>query len=168
MKNKVMFLIIYIYGNAKFKKEIKSLLLKSDINKDIVDIDKLNKLKETIKNSPRDIFLIDDAKIIHNKLLNKINFLKAKDSIEKDFLDQYGIGDICFNSMNSFINYILNRIDTNGVNIDDSQIQDSIEEVAKEEIRDVENIICIDDIFDSEMTEAMNEFELNKENQTKE
>ena len=157
-----MFLIIYIYGNSKFKKEIKSILLKSYIKEDIVDIDKLDILKKTIKDSPNDIFLIDDAKIIHNKLLNKINFLKAKDAIEKEFLDQYGIGDICFNSMNSFINYILNRLEISNKtkNIEDEDII--------EEVRDTNNIIYIDDIFDSEMTEAINEYEINKEKHKKE
>ena len=157
-----MFLIIYIYGNTKFKKEIKSLLLKSNINENIINIDKLDKLKKTIKDSPNDIFLIDDSKIIHNRLLNKINFLKAKDAIEKEFLDKYGIGDICFNSMNSFINYILNRLKTSNFT------EEIEEEKSEEEIRDIENIIFIDDIFDSEMNEAINAYEINKEKQKKE
>jgi len=160
-------LIIYIYGNTKFKKEIKSLLLKSGVNENINDIASLDLLKSTIKNNPKDIFLIDDAKIIHNKILHKINFFKPKDSIEKEFLDEYGVGDICFNTINSFVQYILARLDTPiGINIEqnDESIyldlkEDTSEDISEEiEIRDLENIICIDDIFDSEMEEAIDEF----------
>ena len=176
MKNKVMFLIIYIYGNTKFKKEIKSLLLKSDISEDIVTIDKLDLLKSTIKDSPKDIFLIDDSKIINNKLLSKINFLKPKDSIEKEYLEQYGIGDLCFNTMSGFINYITNRLNMCSdkdedlediLDTDDINIQNEEDIIIEEEIRDKDNIICIDDIFDSEMSEAISEYELNKENKIK-
>ena len=163
-----MFLIIYLYGNTKFKKEIKSLLLKSDINENIVDIKSVEELKTTIKDSPKNIFLIDDGKIIYNKLLNKISFLRPKDSISKEFLDEHGIGDISFNSMNSFVYYILNRLNTCS---DTTQTQEESlieDDEIEEETRDLENIIYIDDIFDSEMNEAINEYEINNKNQTKE
>lgn len=105
-------MIIYIYGNKKFKKEINALLLKSGIKENIEEINSLSIFKSTIKQYPDNIFLIDHEKIIDDKsFINKINFFKAKDGIEKTFLEQYGVGDICFNSMNGFVQYILSRLD---------------------------------------------------------
>ena len=60
---------IYIYGNQRFKKEIYKILDSSQIKKIdnnviIKEISNLNDLKETIKAQPKDIYLIDDEKII--------------------------------------------------------------------------------------------------------
>jgi hypothetical protein len=166
-------LIIYIYGDKKFKKKINTLLFQSDVKDNIQDINTLSILKSTIKESPSNIFLIDHNKIIDNsKLINKINFFKPKDGIEKDFLDQYGVGDICFNSMNGFVQYIVSRLNTTHVvssndtnNMEEFEFNNSIEPddeipIDEKETRDLANIICIDDIFDSEMAEAMDNFTL--------
>ena len=166
-------MIIYVYGNKKFKKEINTLLLQAGVKEKIEDISVLSILKSTIKEYPNNIFLIDHEKIIdNNKLINKINFFKPKDGVDKAFLDQYGVGDICFNSMNGFVQYILSRLNhppmiVNEEIEDHFEFNNSIElenEIVeeKEEPRDLANIICIDDIFDSEMVEVINDFKAEK------
>ncbi len=173
-------MIIYVYGNKKFKKEINTLLLESGIKEDIEDIGMLSILKSTIKEFPNNIFLIDNEKIIDNrKLINKIQFFKPKDGIDKEFLEQYGVGDICFNSMNGFVQYILSRLHHTPIIVADEIKDENIEEedefefnnsidsedeitIEEDESRDLENIICIDDIFDSEMVEVMNDFSTKK------
>lgn len=68
---------IYIYGNQSFKKEIHETLdhsnikFKLDNNTVIEEIESLEKLKTTIENNPKDIYLIDDEKIIKKNSLNK-------------------------------------------------------------------------------------------------
>jgi len=173
-------LVIYIYGKKKFKKDIKSILSKKNITHDIQEITSLDKLKDFIKKNPLDIFLIDNDKIIEKNILHKIKFFKPKDAIEKEFLEKYGVGDICFNSMNGFVHYLLTRINSDLIcqikddndrikNIDDKEFEfnESIQEQdeqnneqqenQQEEQRDVANIICIDDILENEMQEAIEE-----------
>ena len=61
---------IYIYGNHSFKKDIHETLEHSNIkfkmDNDCVikEINDLSVLKQTIKNNPYDVYLIDDEKII--------------------------------------------------------------------------------------------------------
>jgi nicotinate-nucleotide pyrophosphorylase len=181
-------LIIYIYGSKKFKKDVKKILNHSIIDIEIDDITSLDKLKSTIKSSPTDIFLIDNDKIIKtSKFITKINIFKPKDGIEKSFLDKYGIGDICFNTMSGFIHYILNRIElqskedsgedivdeeeqydfSNSIDFDEdenSDIELDLETEVEEETIDRGNIISIDDIYDEEMEEAIDEFHNKKQN----
>ena len=92
---------IYIYGNNSFKKEIHETLehsnikFKLDESTLIKEIDDLSQLKQTIKNNPKDIYLIDDERIIKKNSLNKkIKFFTPKDSIEEEFLLDNGISDI--------------------------------------------------------------------------
>ena len=82
---------IYIYGNQSFKKEIHETLdhsnikFKLDNNTVIEEIESLEKLKTTIENNPKDIYLIDDEKIIKKNSLNKkLKFLTPKDGIEEE------------------------------------------------------------------------------------
>lgn len=170
-------MIIYIYGSKKFKKEVKSLLVASDILNDVEDINTIERLKTTIKEHPNDIFLIDHTKIIdNNSLICKVNFLKPKDGIDKEFLDRYGVGDICFNSMGGFIQYILNRLkDTPINNIESNLINEDKEEYEfnsnidldesdnlELQPRDLTNIISIDDIYEDEMVGVINDFNIEK------
>ena len=173
-------MVIYIYGSKKFKKDIKSILSKNNITLDLQEVSTLDKLKDFIKHNPLDIFLIDNDKIVEKSILHKIKFLKPKDAIEKEFLEKYGVGDICFNSMNGFVQYLLTRINSDLVckikddneikNTEENEefefnesIQDQVEQSKEEEEnqqveqRDVANIICIDDIFETEMQEAIEE-----------
>ena len=76
---------IYIYGNQSFKKEIHETLdhsnikFKLDNNTVIEEIESLEKLKTTIENNPKDIYLIDDEKIIKKNSLNKkLKFFNSK------------------------------------------------------------------------------------------
>jgi len=176
-------LIIYIYGDNRFKKHIKTILSQSSIEAKIEDIEGIDKLKQTIKSNPKDIFIIDNDKIITtHKLIRKIDIFKPKDGIEKEFLEQYGVGDICFNSMDGFIKYILNRLEntthTNTTieeennsdedkfdfsnSIDFGQDKENQPTQQEEDIpcqRDRGNIISIEDIYDEEMKEAISELQ---------
>lgn len=87
-----------------------------DITKEIEDV---ALLESTISDNPNDIYLIDSEKIISKNIINeKINFFKPKDSIYKETLLEYGIDDMCFNSNEALVNYIINKID----NFDNSEI----------------------------------------------
>lgn len=107
---------IYIYGNQSFKKEIietlehSNIKFKLDGNSYIKEIDSLKELKETIKNNPKDIYLIDDEKIIKKNSLNKkIKFLTPKDAIDEEFLLDSGIADLSINSLKEIPKYILKK-----------------------------------------------------------
>ena len=109
---------IYIYGNSSFKKEIHETLehsnikFKLDDNTIIKEIDKLSELKQIIKNNPKDIYLIDDEKIIKKNSINKkIKFLSPKDGIEEEFLLDSGIADLSINSLSEIPTYILQKFD---------------------------------------------------------
>lgn len=135
---------IYIYGNKDFKKEINELIkhsnLKFRMNDDdeILELTSLNELKETILNTPEDIFLIDESKIYTNNLLNKnLKFLKAKDSIDKEFLVQNGIGDINVDSLDALGTYLISKY--KDVNEKDSNDFEEIDEIQSSIIDIVED-----------------------------
>lgn len=109
---------IYIYGNQNFKKEIHETLDHSNIKFKLDDetlikeINTASELMEIIKNNPKDIYLIDDEKIIKKNSLNqKIKFLKPKDGIEEDFLLDSGIADLSIDSLKEIPKYILKKYD---------------------------------------------------------
>lgn len=107
---------IYIYGNQSFKKEIHQTLehsnIKLKINTDILieEISSLTKLKQTINENPKDIYLIDDEKIIKKNSLNKkIKFLAPKDGIEEEFLLESGVSDLALDSLKELPKYIIKK-----------------------------------------------------------
>ena len=129
---------IYIYGNHSFKKEIHETLehsnikFKLDTNSIIKEIDDLSELKKTIKNNPKDIYLIDDEKIIKKNSLNqKIKFLAPKDGIEEEFLLDSGIADLSVNSLAEIPKYILRKHEEEKEQLDPN-IQASIENIVDE------------------------------------
>ena len=107
---------IYIYGNHSFKKDIHETLEHSNIkfkmDNDCVikEINDLSVLKQTIKNNPYDVYLIDDEKIIKkNSLQKKIKFLTPKDAIEEEFLLNSGISVLSVNSLSEIPKYIIRK-----------------------------------------------------------
>ena len=107
---------IYIYGNQSFKKEIHQTLehsnikLKIDTNIIIEEISSLTKLKQAIEENPKDIYLIDDEKIIKKNSLNKkIKFLAPKDGIEEEFLLKSGVSDLALDSLKELPKYIIKK-----------------------------------------------------------
>ena len=129
---------IYIYGNHSFKKEIHETLehsnikFKLDANSVIKEIDDLSELKKTIKDNPKDIYLIDDEKIIKKNSLNKkIKFLAPKDGIEEEFLLDSGIADLSVNSLAEIPKYILRKHEEEKEHLDPN-IQASIENIVDE------------------------------------
>ena len=137
---------IYIYGNQSFKKEIHETLehanikFKLDNNTAIEEINNINKLKETIKNNPKDIYLIDDDKIIKNNSLNKkLKFLAPKDGIEEEYLIQSGIADLSIDSLKELPKYIIKRYE-------ELKLLEPKEKQPEKEVEVIEeNIIELDD-----------------------
>ncbi|WP_419766140.1 MAG: hypothetical protein ACNI28_05170 [Arcobacter sp.] len=139
---------IYIYGSQNFKKDIKDELNRTHIdfklgdNGLIQDVQSLNTLKELIEDNDDDIFLIDDAKIIKENLINsKIKFLKPKDGIEQEYLKQKGIDDLSVDSIADISKYILKKMKDLGLDDDDEdfderQIQDSITNIVNDAYND--------------------------------
>lgn len=105
---------IYIYGNQSFKKEILETLehsnikFKLDESTLIKEINSINELKQTIKSNPKDIYLIDDEKIIKK---NSFKFLNPKDGIEEEFLLDSGIADLSVDSIKEIPKYIIRKYD---------------------------------------------------------
>ncbi|MEA2050386.1 MAG: hypothetical protein U9O56_06635 [Campylobacterota bacterium] len=108
---------IYIYGGNSFRTEIHKVLDHGNVrfkieDGNIIDIILLDKLKETIKENPSELFLIDQTKIIEDDFISKyLKFLVPKDGISKHFLDQYGLGDISLRELKDLIIYIDKRIE---------------------------------------------------------
>lgn len=133
---------IYIYGNNSFKKEIHETLehsnikFKLDESTLIKEIDDLSQLKQTIKNNPKDIYLIDDERIIKKNSLNKkIKFFTPKDGIEEEFLLDSGISDVSINSLSEIPKYILRKYDEEkkmNSNIQEELSNNSIDDDGKE------------------------------------
>ncbi|MDY0051383.1 MAG: hypothetical protein RBR65_02480, partial [Aliarcobacter sp.] len=134
---------IYIYGNRSFKKEIHETLehsnikFKLDSNSIIREIDHLYELKETIKENPKDIYLIDDEKIIKKNSLNeKIKFFAPKDGIEEEFLLDSGIADLSINTLSEIPKYILRKYEEEKHQLDldlQNSIVNNVDEVKEEE-----------------------------------
>lgn len=119
---------IYIYGDGSFKQEIHKILdhanIKFKLGSGYIEyVDSLDLLKEAIKSNPEDIYLIDNSKIIDKNSLNaKIKFLKPKDGIEKEFLQEHGIGDLSVDSLDSLVKHINKKIEES--TIEDDEVSD--------------------------------------------
>lgn len=140
---------IYIYGSQSFKKEIHQTLehanirFKLDDNTLIKEIENLNELKETINNNPKDIYLIDDSKIIKKNSLNKkLKFLAPKDGIDEDFLLDSGIADLSIDSLNEIPRYILKKYE-------EEKINEPIETQENSELEEDEHKIELDEELSS-------------------
>ena len=159
---------IYIYGNNSFKKEIHETLehsnikFKLDESTLIKEIDDLSQLKQTIKNNPKDIYLIDDERIIKKNSLNKkIKFFTPKDGIEEEFLLDSGISDLSINSLSEIPKYILRKYDEEkkmNSNIQEELSNNSIEDDGKE------NTVELDDELAQLLAkeESIQEIKVNK------
>lgn len=135
---------IYIYGSQNFKKDIHEELSRSNIdykladNGFIQDVNSIDALKELMEDNPEDVFLIDDAKIIKENLINsKIKFLKPKDGIEQKYLKKMGIDDFSVDSIQDISTYILKKMKELGIDDDEdfddrSEIENSISDIVKD------------------------------------
>lgn len=131
-------MIIYIYGNDEFKKEIHSVLNHANIkfrlgeNGEIKDLKTLEELKEAIEDNPNNIYLIDDDKIIKKNSLNqKIKFLKPKDGIEQEYLLDHGIGDLSIDSIDKLSKHIIKKLELAINEKESNNIQESIVEIVE-------------------------------------
>ena len=139
---------IYIYGNQSFKKEIHQTLehsgIKSKFDTDIVieNINSLTKLKQIMGENPKDIYLIDEEKIIRKNSLNrKLKFLAPKDGIEEEFLLESGIADLSLDSMKELPKYIIKKYEE--LKIDEPIVPQVIENKPKE--KESEDSITLDE-----------------------
>ncbi len=135
---------IYIYGSQNFKKDIHDELSRSNIdyklgdNGLIQDVNSIDALKELIEDSPDDVFLIDDGKIIKENLINsKIKFLKPKDGIEQKYLKDMGIDDFSVDSIQDISKHILKKMRDLGLDDDEdfddrNEIENSISDIVKD------------------------------------
>lgn len=127
---------IYIYGNNSFKKEIHETLEHANIkfklgDSKIQDLSELEDLKNAIQKNPKDIYLIDDEKIIKNNLLTqKMKFLLPKDGIEQEFLFDNGIADMSVDSLSEIPDYILTQYEKSKES--EMNIEDSIKDIVDE------------------------------------
>ncbi|CAM3869617.1 hypothetical protein [Arcobacter cloacae] len=154
---------IYIYGNQSFKKEIHETLehsnikFKLDSNTLITELESLNELKKAIKNNPKDVYIIDDEKIIKKNSLNKkIKFLAPKDGIEEEFLLDSGIADLSIDSLKEIPKYILRKYE------EEKRLQENnseIEDSNNEEIKIEENLE-----LDEELSQLLSKEEIPKDN----
>ena len=142
---------IYIYGNHSFKKEIHETLehsnikFKLDAGSIIKEIDNLAELKKTIKENPKDIYLIDDEKIIKKNSINeKIKFFAPKDGIEEEFLLDSGIADLSINTLSEIPKYILRKHEEEKEHLDPN-IQSSIANIVDEAYENEKETIELDD-----------------------
>ena len=102
---------IYIYGSEKFKNNIKSILNKANLGINIEVLNTLFSIRTKLETSPKDIFIIDETKIITTNFLTKrMKFLFPSDGILREEIEKFGVGDVCFNSINGMIGYINSRI----------------------------------------------------------
>ena len=109
---------IHIYGSDRFKNKIHAVLDHGNIRFKIEDgkvitVSSLVDLKNSIKEDPHQIYLIDQNKIIEDDFITKyLKFLIPKDGIDKKYLDQYGAGDISFRDYNDLIVYLEKRLES--------------------------------------------------------
>ncbi len=142
---------IYIYGSNSFQKEISKVLATtsirdklneiSDMDENFGDIIRVNtvvELKDTIETNLNSIFLIDREKIIKNNIFTKkLTFLNPKDGIEEEFLEKYEIAiKVELDDVASIAQYILNRLETYNIN-----------EITKiDEIREPDIVLALEEI----------------------
>lgn len=151
---------IYIYGGSNFRKEIHKTLTDSSIkheldeNSKILELNSLEELKNAIFKNPKDIYLIDDSKIIKKNSINrKIKFLAPKDGIEEEFLLDSGIADLSVDSLAEIPKYIIKKVEQEkefleensdlSIKTEDNKIEDSKDEIS------VEQDIVLDDELSS-------------------
>ena len=141
---------IYIYGTPSFKKEIHKTLIDSNIklklgaNNLIKEVESLSALKEIIAENPKEIFLIDDSKIIKKKsFAKKVKFLTPKDGIEEEFLLNSGIADLSVDSLEEIPKYILKKYEQekaiNEMNDNNSSLEDDSNIIKQDIILDDDN-----------------------------
>ena len=160
---------IYIYGNQRFKKEIYKILDSSQIKKIdnnviIKEISNLNDLKETIKAQPKDIYLIDDEKIIKKDSL-KSKFFAPKDGVDEQFLIESGVNDLTINSLNEIPEYIIRKYELEK-NLEDIkkenkiELDDELSKLLANETQIEKKLESIPEIKDDEIVSGVNLNEL--------
>lgn len=135
---------IYIYGTKTFQNTVNSILTQTNIDENIEVIKSLKRLKETIKNTPDEFFIIDSERIYQENFFTKrFSFFIPKDNIKKSFLEQYGLDDIYFNSVEGMVIYLQKRLELLN---DKKNVHKNLNEIKN-----------IDDIEDFQIQEVVSE-----------
>jgi len=148
-------LSINIFGGKKFKNDMNLLMKNSNLSEITNVIKNVDNLKEIINEFPNDIFLIDSDKIIQKNIITtKLDFLNSKDSISKEILENHGIDDMCFNSNEALINYIIHKIDQG----ENNDLLNNKSEKLKDEIQEINmsEVTKIDEISENDLLNALN------------
>ena len=146
---------INIFGGKKFKNDMNLLMKNSNLSEITNVIKNVDNLKEIINEFPNDIFLIDSDKIIQKNIITtKLDFLNSKDSISKEILENHGIDDMCFNSNEALINYIIHKIDQG----ENNDLLNNKREKLKDEIQEINmsEVTKIDEISENDLLNALN------------
>lgn len=130
---------IYIYGSDSFKNEIDEVLNRSSVKlrldrSEVIKLETLSELKNSIEENPNNIYLIDDSKIIKKNIITeKIKFLNPKDGIEQEYLLDHGIGDVSVDSIDELAKHIIKKLDEEEDELDNIEnIQNSIIEIVED------------------------------------
>jgi len=161
-------LIIYIYGNDSFKKEVDVALKHSNIkfrlddNSKIIVLKTLDELKNAIEDNPHNIYLIDDSKIIKKDTLNqKIKFLRPKDGIEEEYLLDNGIGDVCIDSIDKLSKHIIQKLEAMNFKKANNKQDLAIEEIHGQNDNHSNSMVQLDEELNELLSKST------KENNTK-
>ena len=134
---------IYIYGDDAFKSEVDSIINHSNLrlyldeDSHIEEIDSVEAIKLLIEQEPENIYLIDNDKILNpNSLNSKISFLKPKGAIEQSFLEEHGVLDSKFDSIEDLIKDLKDKFQENsseGKNTQEEELYEEDDEAYEEE-----------------------------------
>ncbi len=150
---------IYIYGSKSFKNNIHNAFEHSNMkfrlndNDSIIDLNSLNKLKDAIRENPKNIFLIDEEKIIRKNSLNeKLNLFKDKDRIEEEFLKEFGvIGNLSVDSISDIPSIIIKKLEEEHKNLE------TLEDLFEEEKLNEEPIYLNNKVSDKNFSKNKND-----------
>ena len=154
---------IYIYGSNSFKKKILAVLSKNKI--DSIELNTIESLEEAILFNPKDIFLIDNEKIIVNNFFtNNFRFLNPKDGIAQDYLIENGIGNININSIDDLPSYLLPQLQIKNTEETTNEIEEINENYdninSTINTGDImEQLTQLEDINEADMIEALSGIE---------
>lgn len=126
---------IYIYGDDTFKSEVDNIINHSNLrlyldeDSRIEEIDSVEAIKLLIEQEPENIYLIDNDKILKpNSINSKIKFLKPKGAIEQDFLEEHGVLDSKFDSIEELVKDLKDKFQENNPQEQEPQAEDFLSE----------------------------------------
>lgn len=172
---------IYIYGDNAFKTEVENIINHSNLRlyldeeSKIEEIDSAEAIKLLIEQEPENIYLIDNDKILKpNSLNSKIKFLKPKGAIEQDFLEEHGVLDSKFDSIEDLVKDLKEQFQENAPKEQKSEEEDYSPQYEEEEEEysfnnsidygEIEGL-AIDEDFEEDLDEILQKDDIIEENE---